>query len=140
MRGNRLVADDVVLLDYPDDGTVVGRSHELVRHYLELRGVGIVHVPSLFGETAVADHAAIELVVQLAIWRPEEVDRIGLDQRTYRLGEVDVAAYHVPVAPGRNAATLVEVAVRTYCLQRSGRSVIAELEERLISRLREGGS
>jgi HPr kinase/phosphorylase len=136
MRGHRLVADDLVMLSYSDEGEVLGCSHELVRHYLELRGVGIVHIPSLYGEAAVCDRARIDLVVQLAIWQPEEVDRIGLDQRTYRLGAVDVAAYHVPVAPGRNVATLVEVAARTLLLQRSGKSVVAELEERVLSRLR----
>ncbi|MEE8558354.1 MAG: hypothetical protein V3T14_10770 [Myxococcota bacterium] len=135
-RGHRLVADDMVLFEPTEDGGIVGWSHDLVRHYLELRGVGIVHLPSLFGEAAVADRSRVELVVELAVWEQEQVDRIGLDERTYRLGDVDVASYHLPVAPGRNVATLVEVAARTYCLRRSGRSVVAELEERVMARLR----
>ena len=75
MRGHRLVADDVVLIA-EEDGTPVGRSHQLVRHYLELRGIGIVHVPSLFGEAAVAERAPIDLVVQLTGWSEGEVDRV----------------------------------------------------------------
>jgi HPr kinase/phosphorylase len=138
MRGHRLVADDMVLYARDESGRLVGWSHDLVRHYLELRGVGIVHVPSLFGESAVAESSSIDLVVQLAVWNPDEVDRIGLDQRTYRLGDVDVAAVHLPVAPGRNIATLIEVAARTFRLQRAGRSVVAELEDRVLARLRGG--
>jgi HPr kinase/phosphorylase len=136
MRGHRLVADDLVLVAYSEEGGTVGWSPELVRHYLELRGVGIVHIPSLLGESAVVDESPIDLVVQLAVWQPDEVDRIGLDQRTYKLGEVEVASYHLPVAPGRNVATLVEVAARTLALQREGRSVVAELEDRVLAQLR----
>ena len=136
MRGHRLVADDVVLYGEEEGGVLMGWSPDLVRHYLELRGIGIVHVPSLFGETAVMDRARIDLVIELAVWHPGEVDRIGLDQRTTKLGVVEVAAMHLPVAPGRNIASLVEVAARTFRLQRAGRSVVAELEDRLLALLR----
>jgi HPr kinase/phosphorylase len=136
MRGHRLVADDVVLLKGAADGSLIGWSHELVRHYLELRGVGIIHIPSLFGESAVAEKAHIDLGVELAEWKPEEVDRIGLDHRTRQFDGVEIVSYHLPVAPGRNIATLVEVAARTFRLQRAGRSVIAELEDRVLARLR----
>jgi HPr kinase/phosphorylase len=140
MRGHRLVADDLVLVAYTDDGGTLGWSPALVRHYLELRGVGIVHIPSLLGESAVVDESPIDLVVQLAVWSPDEVDRIGLDQRTYKVGQIEVASYHLPVAPGRNVATLVEVAARTLSLQRAGRSVVADLEDRVLERLRGKGS
>jgi HPr kinase/phosphorylase len=136
MRGHRLVADDLVLVANTEEGGILGWSPALGRHYLELRGVGIVHIPSLFGGSAVIDESRIDLVVQLAVWQPDEVDRIGLDQRTYKVGEVEVASYHLPVAPGRNVATLVEVAARTLDLQRDGRSVVAELEDRVLSQLR----
>jgi HPr kinase/phosphorylase len=135
MRGYPLVADDMVMYR-EENGGVVGWSPDLVRHYLELRGIGIVHVPSLFGETAVMERSAIELVIELAMWEPGEVDRIGLDQRTTKLGSTELAAIHLPVAPGRNIASLVEVAARTFRLQRGGRSVVAELEDRVLARLR----
>lgn len=137
MRGHRLVADDLVLLGYTEEGDLVGWSPELVHHYLELRGIGIVHIPSLLGHSAVADQTSIDLVVELAVWEPDEVDRIGLDQRTYKLGDVEVASYHLPVVAGRNIATLVEVAARTFSLQREGRSIVAELEDRVLARIRE---
>src|SRR3990167_5085114 len=78
MRGHRLVADDVVLIGPDEAGGPAGWSPELVRHYLELRGIGIVHVPSLFGPGSVADRARIELVVRLEAWGAGEVERIGL--------------------------------------------------------------
>lgn len=138
VRGHRLVADDMVLYAPDETGAPVGWSHDLVRDYLELRGVGIVHIPSLFGESAVAEKCRIDLAVQLAVWQPEDVDRIGLDQRKFELGDHEVAAVHLPVAPGRNIATLVEVATRTFRLQRAGRSVVTELEDRVLARLRGG--
>ncbi len=134
-RGHRLIADDVVIYAEEADG-VFGWSPDLVRHYLELRGIGIVHIPSLFGESAVIDRARIDLVIELAMWQPDQVDRIGLDQRTTKLGTAELAAIHLPVAPGRNLASLVEVAARTFQLQREGRSVVAELEDRVLARLR----
>lgn len=139
MRGHRLVADDVVLIGLDDSGRPVGWSPELVRHYIELRGIGIVHVPSLFGPAAVADRASIELVVQLVEWKTAEVERLGLDRYTQRLAGVDVAELRLPVAPGRSLASLVEVAARNFRLQREGRSGVAELDSRVAERLRREG-
>ncbi len=82
------------------------------------------------------DRARIDLVIELAMWQADQVDRIGLDQRTTKLGTTEIAAIHLPVAPGRNVASLVEVAARTFQLQREGRSVVAELEDRVLARLR----
>ena len=138
MRGHRLVADDVVLVGVDDDGAPVGWSPELVRHYLELRGIGIVHVPSLFGERSVAERTRVELVVQLEAWGAGEVERVGLEQHTESFAGFEIAALHLPVAPGRNIASLVEVAARVYLLRRQGKSGVAELDERLSEALRGG--
>jgi HPr kinase/phosphorylase len=140
MRGHRLVADDVVLLGSDENGAPLGWSPELVRHYLELRGIGIVHVPSLFGERAVLDRARVELVIQLEAWGAGEVERVGLEQRFERLAEFDIASLHLPVAPGRNIASLVEVAARNHLLRQKGKSGAAELDERVIALLRGGGT
>jgi HPr kinase/phosphorylase len=136
MRGHRLVADDVVLVGCDDDGQPVGWSPELVRHYVELRGIGIVHVPSMFGESAVAERARIELVVQLEAWGAGEVERVGLDRHKEVFAGFEIAALHLPVAPGRNIASLVEVAARVHLLRRQGKSGVAELDERLSEALR----
>ena len=140
MRGHRLVADDVVLVASGQDGRLEGSGPELVRHYLELRGIGIVHVPSLFGEAAVADRSAIELVLRLEVWGAAEIDRLGLDQHTETIHGVEVAVRKLPVAPGRNIAALVEVAARNHALQRDGRSAAAELDDRVTEVLRRGSS
>lgn len=131
MRGHRLVADDVVLVEADADGAPVGRSHELVRHYVELRGIGIVHVPSLFGEDSVAETARIDLVVQLVGFGEAEIERVGLERGTRQVAGCEIAALTLPVAPGRNIASLVEVAGRDHVLRRSGRSGAAELDARV---------
>jgi len=139
MRGHRLVADDVVLLGSDAEGDPVGWSPELVRHYLELRGIGIVHVPSLFGERAVLDRVKVQLVVQLAAWGLEEVERVGLDQHKELLEGFEIAVIRLPVAPGRNIASLVEVAARNHLLRCQGKSGAEELDERVIALLRGSG-
>lgn len=140
MRGHRFVADDVVLLAPEEGGTLVGWSPELVRHYIELRGIGIVHVPSLFGKMAVAERARVDLVVHLEGWRDGEVERLGLDRQTEEIAGVEVAVVRLPVAPGRNVALLLEVAARNFVLQQSGRSGVAELDDRVAATLRRGGA
>jgi len=139
MRGHRLVADDVVLLGSDADGDPVGWSPELVRHYLELRGIGIVHVPSLFGERAVLDRVKVQLVVQLAAWGVGEVERVGLEQHKELLEGFEIAVIRLPVAPGRNIASLVEVAARNHLLRCQGKSGAADLDERVIALLRGSG-
>jgi len=136
MRGHRLVADDVVLITLGESGRPEGYSPELVRHYLELRGIGIVHVPSLFGSSAVSDRGPIDLVIHLESWEAEAVERLGLERHTELIAGVEVDALRLPVAPGRNVASLVEVAARNLRMQRSGRVAAAELDERVMETLR----
>jgi HPr kinase/phosphorylase len=140
MRGHRLVADDLVLITTDDEGVLVGASHELVRHYIELRGIGIVHVPSLFGPGSVADRGRVDLVIELEAWGTGEVERMGLDRKTRKLLDLELTTLTLPVAPGRNVASLVEVAARNYRLQQEGRSGAAELEDRVWDLLRRGES
>ncbi len=136
MRGHRLVADDVILVTTGENGAPIGSSPDLVRHYIELRGIGIVHVPSLFGPASVADRTEIDLVVQLESWGAGEVERMGLDPKTHNVAGFELAALTLPVAPGRNVASLVEVGARNHLLQKAGRSGVAELEDRVWATLR----
>lgn len=136
MRGHRLVADDVVLIGRDAGGAPAGWSPELVRHFLELRGIGIVHVPSLFGESSVASRARIDLVVQLEVWGQAAVERAGLDTLTYELDGEKIASVRLPVGPGRNIASLVEVAARNHQLRSRGRSGVEELDLRVVEALR----
>ena len=139
-RGHRLVADDVVLLHADRDGVPIGQSPEVVRHYVELRGIGIVNVPSLFGPDAVADRARIGLVVRLATWGEAEIERTGFEMRTHRLEDFEIPAVELPVAPGRNLATLVEIAARSYELRLQGETGAGMLEDRVLESLGKGES
>ena len=137
VRGYRLVADDVVLIAKGPGGEPVGQSPELIRHYVELRGIGIVHVPSLFGPDAVADETQVDLVVRLEAWGSGEVERVGLERRTYKIGEFEIPCVQLPVAPGRNVATLIDVAARNFSLQRRGESGAGSLDDRVRRSLRD---
>lgn len=136
VRGYRVIADDVVLIAPDAEGKPVGFSPELIRHYLELRGIGIVHVPSLFGERAVGERSPVDLVLQLESWGSGDVDRVGLDPQTRMVGEFEIATLLLPVAPGRNVATLVEVAARNFLHQKEGRSGARDLDQRVRESLR----
>ena len=140
MRGHRLVADDVVIIGADRDGAPTGSSPELVRHYIELRGIGIVHVPSLFGSESVAERARIELVVRLESWGAGEVERIGLERRFEDVAGFAVEVLHLPVAPGRNIASLVEVGARNHLLRSRGKSGAEELDARVFALLRGEGT
>mgnify|MGYP001178514074 CR=1 FL=1 len=117
VRGHRLIADDVVEL--LQDGTaVVGRGAEMMRHLLEIRGLGIVDVKELYGVGAVRDIKRVDMVVELAAWREGmQVDRLGLDEQYYTLLSVQLPYVMIPVRPGRDLATMIEVAARNQLLR-----------------------
>ena len=117
-RGHRFVADDQVVLTRTPAGTVIGRPPPLLRHHLELRGVGIINVRELFGATAVRDDKTVELVVELCPWDSErEFDRLGLEDLRLDLLGVSLPMLRVPVQPGRNMAVILEVAARNHLLK-----------------------
>lgn len=135
-RGHRLVADDQVTLTRSPAGAVVGKPPPLLRHHLELRGIGIVNVRELFGATAVRDEKNVDLVIELCPWDPEQpFDRLGLDDLGFDLLGVRLPMLRIPVQPGRNMAVILEVAARNQLLKRAGkhsaRDFVAHLSERL---------
>ena len=110
-RGHRLVADDAVEIKRVGVKRLVGSAPELIRHYIELRGIGVVDVQQLFGMSAVREDQDIDLVVNLEQWNDETMyDRLGLEQLYTVILDVKVPALTVPVKPGRNLAIIVEVA------------------------------
>jgi HPr kinase/phosphorylase len=135
-RGQRLVADDVVLIHRDEAGRPIGQSPELIRHYVELRGIGIVHVPSLFGPEAVAERAIVELVVRMEAWGHSDVELTGLEQASYKIDDFELPCVQLPVAPGRNVATLVDVAARNFRLRSEGTSSAGVLDDRVARSLR----
>jgi HPr kinase/phosphorylase len=132
-RGHRLVADDVVELR-ADAGELMGASPELIRHHVEVRGLGILYVPDLYGKEAVRDEFAVELALRLEHWRADaEYERIGLIRPTESILGCAVPSLLLPVRPAGNMATLVEVAARDHRLRAAG--VVAA--HRLDTRVRE---
>jgi HPr kinase/phosphorylase len=120
VRGHRLVADDAVRVRR-QGSHVVGRGASIIGHHMEIRGLGIINVKDLFGISAVRDTKKIELVVELREWNEhEEYDRLGFDDRFDRILDVPVPALQLPVRPGRNLATLIEVAARNQLLKVQG--------------------
>ncbi|MEO8707361.1 MAG: HPr(Ser) kinase/phosphatase [Kofleriaceae bacterium] len=120
VRGHRLVADDVIVIRRTGN-QVFGRSAGLLGHHMEIRGIGIINVKDLFGIAAVRETKKIELIVELREWADgEEYDRLGFDDRHDEILGVHVQAMRLPVRPGRNLATLIEVAARNQLLKFQG--------------------
>ena len=132
MNHHRLVADDVVEIKRKGPDVVFGSGNELIKHHMEIRGLGILNIKDLFGVASVRDRKRIELVVELVEWSDEaEYDRIGIDERTYTILDVDIPLLTVPVRPGRNITTIIEVAARNQLLKLQGHHSAWEFQERL---------
>jgi HPr kinase/phosphorylase len=132
MRGHRLVADDLVEVRRTSGDVLVGWASELIKHHMEVRGLGIINIKDMFGVAAVRDEKKIELVLELIRWDQNEAhDRLGLDEMVYPILEVPVPLLRVPVSPGRNVSSLIEVAARNRLLQVRGHHSAREFQERL---------
>jgi len=139
LRGHRLVADDIV--DIKRQGrTLYGQPSELIKHHLEIRGLGIVNVKDLFGIAAVRERKKIELVVELVEWDPGEIyDRLGLDEQSYEILDEPLPLLTVPVRPGRSMTTLIEVAARNHLLKLQGHHSAKAFQRRLDEAIAEAG-
>jgi HPr kinase/phosphorylase len=137
-RGHRLVADDLVITTRRGNDVLIGRSHELQRHHMEIRGVGLIDIPSIFGIRAVRQQKRIEVVVNLDDWDQEAVvDRTGLDMLTTTILDVEVPLITVPLNPGKNITVIAEVIAMNHLLRYSGVNPAEAFNERLIGRMRE---
>ncbi len=135
-RGHRLVADDVVDIRRVSAKTLVGSSPEIIRHFIELRGIGIVDVKEIFGMGAVKNTENINLVINMEIWQQgKNYERLGLDKEVTNILGIDVPSLTVPVRPGRNLAIIIEVAAMNHRQQNMGYSAAEELSERLTKQM-----
>ncbi len=135
-RGHCMVADDVVRCDWRPPGTVYGQPAELLRHHIEIRGLGVLDIRELFGITAVRDRKRIDLVVRLCDWNDEEeFDRLGLDDRNHTILGTSIREVRVPVRPGRDMGTIIEMAARNELLRRDGRHSATEFLQRVEAHL-----
>ncbi len=131
-RGHRLVADDIVDLKKRQGGSVYGSGSEIIKHHMEIRGIGIINIKDLFGVSAVRDRKKVEMVVELAEWDDKvEYDRLGVEEQMYSILDIEVPLLIVPVRPGRNLTTIVEVAARNHLLKLQGHHSAREFQERL---------
>lgn len=133
MNGHRLVADDVVECDYKPPGMVFGEPAELLRHHIEVRGLGILNIKDLYGVTAIRARKRIDLVVQLELKEGDgHYDRIGLDERHRTILGVPIREVVLPVRPGRNMSAIIEIAARHELLRQAGhhpaRDFVAQIE------------
>ena len=140
-RGHRLVADDVVDIRRVSDSRLVGESPELVRHFMEIRGVGIIDIATMYGVGAIIGSKSIDMEIHLEPWdAKKEYDRLGLvDNYTEILG-VKVPTMLIPIHPGRNLAIVLEVAARNFRLKQMGYNAAQELTRRHMERAQRAAS
>ena len=130
-RGHRLVTDDVVEIHKVSDDTLIGRSPEITKHFIELRGIGIIDVKTLFGVESVKETQSIDMVIKLEEWdRDKEYDRLGLtEEYTEFLGN-KIVCHSLPIRPGRNLAIIVESAAVNHRQKKMGYNAAQELDRR----------
>src|SRR5436309_1620025 len=131
-RGHRLVADDIVDLKRRQGGSVYGSGSEIIKHHMEIRGIGIINIKDLFGVSAVRERKKVEMVVELVEWDDKvEYDRLGVEEQKYTILDIEVPLLVIPVRPGRNLTTIVEVAARNHLLKLQGHHSAKEFQEKL---------
>lgn len=131
-RGHQLVSDDRVDVYQKEIGTVVGRAPDILRKFIEIRGIGIINIVEMFGAGAYRDKREIDLVIELEDWSPEKnYDRLGLASETVRFFETDVTKIKIPVKTGRSIASLIEVAAMDYRLKLMGYNAAEDFSNQL---------
>jgi HPr kinase/phosphorylase len=137
-RGHRLVADDLVIMTRRGNDVLIGRGHELQRHFMEIRGVGLIDIPAIFGIRAVRQQKRMEVVVHLEEWDQDAVvDRTGLDTESTTILGVELPKIKVFLNPGKNITVIAEVIAMNHLLRYSGVNPAEAFNERLIGRMRE---
>jgi HPr kinase/phosphorylase len=135
-RGHRLVADDLVMITRRGHEVLIGKGHDLQRHHMEIRGVGIIDIRTMFGVRAIRQQKRIEVVVQLEIWDENAVyDRTGLDTKTMDILGIPVPMVTVPLVPGKNITVVCEVVAMNHLLKYSGVDTARLFNQRLQNRM-----
>lgn len=135
-RGHRLIADDAVEIKRASAKALVGSAPEIIRHYVELRGIGLVDVRRLFGMGAVKDTEKIDLIISLEHWvQGKMYDRLGLDEEKMDILGIELPCITIPVKPGRNLAIIIEIAAMNNRLKKMGYNTAEEFNKKLMSQL-----
>ena len=140
-RGHRLVADDVVIATKRDESILMGAGTELVQHFMEVRGLGLVDIRSMFGIRAIRFQKRIEVVVHMQLWdEDKEYTRINMVEDTHELLGVDLPKVDVPITPGKNITVICEVIAMNYLLRHYGHDPAEVFTERLRQRIQQKGA
>jgi len=136
-RGHRLVADDLVITSKRGNDVLIGRGHEMQRHYMEIRGIGLIDIQAIFGIRSVRQQKRIEVVVQLEEWDQHAVvERVGLDMETATILDVELPKVTVFLNPGKNITVVAEVIAMNHLLRYSGVNSAEAFNERLVGRMK----
>jgi len=135
-RGHRLVADDVVEIKKVSDETLIGTAPDITRHFIELRGIGIIDVKTLFGVESVKNTQAIDLVIKLEEWsKDKDYDRFGLEEQYMEILGNKVVCHSIPIRPGRNLAIICESAAVNHRQKKMGYNAAQELYKRVTNKI-----
>lgn len=138
-RGHRLVADDRVEIRQENTDTLVGTSPPLIEHLMEIRGLGIINIMTLFGAESVKNAKRISLLIELELWNEtSSYERLGIEEDTMKIIDVDVPKIIIPVRPGRNLAVIIEVAAMNFRLKRMGVNTAEHFSKHLAEVIKRG--
>ncbi|OZS78288.1 HPr kinase/phosphorylase [Tetzosporium hominis] len=133
-RGHRLVADDCVEIRQEGEGVLIGSAPKLIEHLLEIRGLGIIDIMTLFGASAIRSQKRITLVIELELWDGQKnYDRLGIEEEKMPIIDSEITKLTVPVRPGRNLAVIIEVAAMNHRLKKMGMNAAEDFANRLDS-------
>ncbi|MEI7816014.1 MAG: HPr(Ser) kinase/phosphatase [Desulfuromonadales bacterium] len=136
MRGHRLVADDMVFIKKKMPAVLVGHAEESLQYLMEIRGLGIINIKDLYGVSAIRDKKIVDMLLELVEWdESHEYDRLGVDDRTFTILGIEIPHIIIPVRPGRNLGSIIEVAARNNLLKGMGYHSARDFQERLMARI-----
>ena len=135
-KGHRLISDDTVEFKKLNDGRIIGRKNEFIKHNMEVRGIGVVDISRLSGMSAIRDKKRLDLVIELENWNDDEqYDRMGLEEKTYNILNTEIPYIKIPVRSGRNICILIETAAKNFRLREMGYNSAKELNKNLIAQI-----
>lgn len=135
-KGHRLISDDTIEFKKLNDGRIIGRKNEFIKHNMEVRGIGVVDISRLSGMSAIRDKKRLDLVIELENWNDDEqYDRMGLEEKTYNILNTEIPYIKIPVRSGRNICILIETAAKNFRLKEMGYNSAKELNKNLIAQI-----
>ncbi len=131
-RGHRFISDDAIEIKKTADNMLIGKAPELIQNFLEIRGIGILNVASLYGMASIRHTKFLDLVIQLEDWEDGKAyDRLGLEDAKIEILDVEVSTLHIPVKPGRNLAVIIEAAATNHRQKTGGMNAVDEIDRRM---------